>query len=486
MSVNQDIRFATEAGDDNPKALYEFVKPSRWIFNNVNPTDDTGENKWFFVNTVTGDLFEKSNGSWFLVYNFATGGGGSDITNIENDGDGEGWFRYIIGSTAHFKSVEGATDEIDVIDLTSKLQIAMNANYVPPLLADLVGSSRVSGDSFSPGPNIDETLGFSVGSVWSQTGGGGLEYVCLDATAGAAVWKFVGPFECENIGTGEASIFAQQTVPPAAPRYQFRHLRNVLGETTITQSADHVTIGINNSYIPEGLDKVPNVFNGYDGSLFPPTVSTDSSLGYQKGSIYTQVTTTPDAGNIWVCADASVGAAVWLNVSNAPANASKDFINWTGAGPSPQVMGFNYVDLSLGLSADIRATQTPTSFSAVYDGARLVFRRAAVSSAQNYEAAINLRVTDFAGATTRAATYDIIMIRKTGLISYSQSIASFVLPVSTISNRVGFVSVSFIINESSLAQEDYYFQIRGRLSGLPDTVAQNFNIDHWGVSFKQI
>jgi len=485
-SINQNIKSGpyNVLNKVNPHNLFEFIKPSRILFGNVNPDEDEGTLFDYYINTVTGDFFEKDrSGAWILEYNFATGGGGSDITNIENDGAGIGWFRNIIGSTAHFKSVNGAANEIDIIDLTSEVQLAMNANYKPATLSE-VGNFPlqigVGGETFNPNGTIGEIQGYNRGSIFVQIGANNKIWLCDDPVG--QVWSILAEIddvkEIANIGTG-SEVFKQTTAAGVA---ELRKLENVTDETTVVTSGDSIQIGMSPNYKPATLALVQNIKNA-QGEVSPPGVGDDSAAGYSVGSLWTTPT------QVWLCENSSVGAAVWNLVEGGGSDTPKDFVNWTlGGGSYVQNMSYNYSNFFLappGPSLPIvRATQTPTAWTATKNLDTIVFQRGAVPSAQNYEFSFTLRVEDFAGATTTESIYDVEFVRLSSLTSYSQSICTFVLPASGDNNRVGYTSATWLVNEASLAPQGYYFNIRGRKS--PSTVAPNLSVDHWSFYVKEL
>ena len=308
MSINQSIRYSNYGNSNNPLSLYDFIKPSRWIFNNVNPLPDTGEDQWFYINTVTGDLFEKTDGNWFLVYNFSTSAG-TGITALQSDG-GLSFVKPVIGNTGHFKGLnEGSVDEIIIDDSQlNEILFSMSPNYIPPLLSR-VNNIKIGGDTFIPNNTFDNASGFNIGSLWTVVPSGTL-YTCTNNTNGSAVWNRMGPYTASNVGLGGGQVFKALT----SGDFELRTITGTTNQTVITTATNNVVISMDNDYKPVTLDNVVNVKNSYTGSAFSPTVNTDSTQGYQKGSVYSQVIGT--SADMWVCADPTAGAAVWYDVGN--------------------------------------------------------------------------------------------------------------------------------------------------------------------------
>ena len=107
----------------------------------------------------------------------------------------------------------------------------------------------------NPTVGDDSGDGYTIGSRWINTSSD-VEFICTDASVGAAVWK------------------------------------------NITNSA--VTLA------DIGLSNVLNTKHNYSATS-APTVNDDSGDGYSVGSVWVDLTD----DEAWVCTDATVGAAVW-------------------------------------------------------------------------------------------------------------------------------------------------------------------------------
>lgn len=479
-SLNQDIRYKSSDGDDNPEGLYPFIKPMRLVFNTSDPLPDTGENEWFLLNTLTGDLFQKTLGTWYWVYNFSTGGGGGGLTAIENDGAGVGWFRNILGSTAHFKSVSSAPDEIDILDLSSEIQMTMSPNYVPPLLARFLDSRKIGSAPFAPPPSADSSNGFSIGDLWTQQGAPHPLYVCTNASVGAAVWENIAPFGAISLGATGIDIYAGETLITGKKTFQIRKINGVAGQIiTYITGGGSAEIGINNTYKPSTLALVDNVKNSFSGSLFPPTVSTDSTQGYQKGSIYTQISTVPDAGHIWVCSDATAGSAQWKDVSASPTVLSFDYINWTNdAGYIQTITGGNQ-DWNAGPTIITQASYPSTIWSSSFDGTRQIFTKGTTSTIKAYHVDFSMDFGDFFGSRTTQAVYNVFMVRKSDGFVYRASTCRGQLPPTTDNNAYGSMSHGFIFQESTLTPTSYYFRISG-------PAGHNITVERWSIAINEV
>lgn len=486
MALNQDIRYTRPGPYYNPGGLFDFIKPSRILVNNVNPIsgpDGTGEDKDYYINSATGDLFENTKGNWFLIYNFATGGGGGGITNIENESS-PGFFKNIIGSTAHFKGLSGSVDQIFVDGADpNTIFISMEDAYKPVSL-NLVNNfplqTGLGSITFDPNGTLGEDQGYNLGSLAVQVPG--TIWICQDPVSKA--WNKYdasdGVSSVANIGPG-VGVFSNLTAGVA-------NLKSIIGESEEINAIDDgnsITLGINNNYKPLTLSNVQNITQGY-GSPSGPTVGNDINQGYAKGALFSEV---EPAGltKLWVCRDAAAGAAVWAEISSGGSSVKKDFVMWSSIGGQPQAMpntNFNDVNFGVDTNPPAYAQLVGSKFTSLFDGIRQVFRRSAVSEEKTYNVTLNLSVKDFAGATTHEGEYIFKMIRKTGVFTVSQSISAFTLPASAINNRSGSLSYNFIYHEPLLATQDYYFQLRG-VNNIGLT-PQPFNIDYWAVGFQEI
>ena len=332
------------------------------------------------------------------------------------------------------------TNNVNPLDTTGEL----NDYYI----------NTATGDLFGPKTNVWG------GSIYNFTTGG-----------------VSGLTNIENNGVG-AGVFKNIIGNTA----HLKSLDGALNQINVVGVLDEIRLSISTNYKPDTLDKVNNVFNEY-GAAVPPTINNDSSQNFETGSTWTQ-----SNGDLYVCVDATPGAANWAQVGAAspPVVVEKERAAWESVGGQPQsIVTTGFVDLNLG------ANTTPinlcgyggTPWSSIFDGTRQVFRTTSATAPITYNVSFNMRVEDFAGITTNEAIYDFRMIRKTGTLIIPQSYSGVVLPPATINNRTGFISCSFVFQESLSGQQDYYLQIRGVKAGFP---APNINIDYWSVSFSEV
>lgn len=153
----------------------------------------------------------------------------------------------------------------------------------------------------APTENDDSTEGYSPGSVWIDTSAL-KSYVCTNAAVGAAVWLETTPLAQSNY----AATVAPTVNDDSGSGYS-------VGSLWVNVTADDAYLCVNASSgaaVWRGLDV--NTLNNFAASA-APTTGDDSGDGYSAGSLW--VDTTGDEA--YICVDASVGAAVWQNISAA-------------------------------------------------------------------------------------------------------------------------------------------------------------------------
>lgn len=317
MSINQNIRFADGIGnDDNPYSLYEFIKPPRWVFNNVDPLPTSGENEWFYTNTVSSDHFIKTNNTWTLVYNFATGAPSPGLTNIQNDG-AVGFFKNIIGTTAHFKGISSLSGKLTFAQLVNDVDLGVNLNSTDVQLGNvqniksnfLAVVDPTNFNDSSPGQ------GYSIGSFWmNRSTNPSRLFICEVAIPTLAVWELIGGSgsgsidTVANVGTG-VGIFRDITGTTA----NLKSLASSSGKIVYTANADVVNTGVN--LVPADV-QLPLLINTkyVTNSASNPTVNDDASLGFQVGNLWSNYA----LGTLYLLRTNTVGAAIWDFI--APSN----------------------------------------------------------------------------------------------------------------------------------------------------------------------
>lgn len=316
MSIDQNIRFNIPPGpSDNPENLYNFIKPPRWIFSNVDPLVTDGQDQWFWTNMITGDHFIKQNSVWTLVYNFQVGTPLPGITNITNDG-AIGFFKNIIGSTAHFKGISSLSGKITLAQLTNDVDLSVNINSSDVGLSNvqniksnfLAVADPTNFNDSSPGQ------GYSIGSFWlNRATNPSRLFICEVAIPTLAVWELLAGgsgtiTSIQNVGTG-AGILRDITAGTA----NLKSLSSSSGKIVFTPNADVINAGVN--LVPADV-QLPLVINTkyVTNSASNPTVNDDASQGFQVGNLWSNYA----LGTLYQIRTNTVGAAVWDFI--APSN----------------------------------------------------------------------------------------------------------------------------------------------------------------------
>ena len=144
----------------------------------------------------------------------------------------------------------------------------------------------------APTVNDDVDEGYSVDSRWVDVTND-KEYVCLDATDGAAVWT-------ETTGIGATQMSELTDVGDATPTD---------GNALMGDGDSWESRALTKSDV--GLSNVDNIQSNYS-AVVDPTVDDDENDDYEVGSLWFNIATQ----RVFTCTDASAGAAVWRILAN--------------------------------------------------------------------------------------------------------------------------------------------------------------------------
>lgn len=492
MSVSQQVR--GQPSVERPTGiLSDIIALHQILVNNTPPIPTTGKEGDYFIDSgaVGGDLYgPKTGGVWGPpIYNFGSGGGGGGLTNCANIGEGVRNFQDVVGSVARFRTMTSSLPILIEEDdpIVGSNNFSMSALYKPPLLSGIFDNA-VLGVSF--GVSVGDPNGVIGGlpqwpdnSVVVQAGTNHLwilqdtatkTWITFDASSGVS--------DIVNVGIGNGKVLKNITSGVAS----LKSIDGTDGQVTITDKTNEIQISMVPSYRPVTLAKLFNIQDNRGAPLSAPTVNDDSNAGYQRGSIWIE----QEIGNLnklWICNSSTPGAADWVLYPSSSSTGVKDYASWhNGIGYTFTILGtiqdFNFGDPG-NIVSDVSAPST--HFSTQFDGSRQIFTRSLVTKQTNYRCSINFIARDFLGApSTDEAVYRINCIRKSNSQRFGQSFAEMVLPISTVNQRAGFVSVDFMINEPSTAALSYYFQMEGLKSG--GGAAQNINIEKWSVTFQEL
>lgn len=152
----------------------------------------------------------------------------------------------------------------------------------------------------NPTANDDIDAGYEIGSRWTNTVTKAA-FLAVDVTAGAAVWKDVTATASGSHPVHVDTVDPTVTDDSSAGFAIGDHWINTASKKIYT--ATSVSVG---AAVWERVDQPKaNPSAGAD-----PLVTDDSSAGYEIGSVWTNGQAT------FVCQDASVGAAIWKEISN--------------------------------------------------------------------------------------------------------------------------------------------------------------------------
>ena len=481
--LNSQIVRSSEYGTNrnNPYGLSPDLKqPFKIYVKSSAPLGAFGTYGDYLINSATGDFFYKDfKGVWSVIYNFETGGGGGGILDIENLGFGRQVFRDTIGGTAYFRTLLAQDGELSISQDTEDLTISMDPTYKPATLSN-VGNFPLQGGvgvgSASPSGVLGSASGFNKGSLFVQINTpGNLLWICDDPSTNAwSVYSEV--LRLVNLGSGAHVVSSLDSQGTA----YFRGIKGASGQIAVSQTANDIDMSMDNNYKPVSLNKVDNVKNSYTGSPVPPSVAQDSTQGYQVGSIYTQIATFPAGAHVWVCSDATPGAAVWKDISASPLVLSYDYIQWRNDGSYQHDITGGIQDWNAGPTVLTEAAFPSTVWSTSQDGFRQIFTKGTTTSPKTYHMDFSMYLFDFGGARTITQNYTLYMIRKSDGFVFRQSTIGFITPPNSATTGVpAYSSHGFIFQETPLSPVSYYFQIIG-------DAGHSFNVTRWSIAINEV
>jgi len=126
--------------------------------------------------------------------------------------------------------------------------------YYFPLLGDVVYANSING--VAPGVTFDNTKGYVVGSRYRLLSTG-IEYICTDATTGAAVWSAIGNVESVNAGTNITITGTPEE--PIINSLADRYKTSSTTSNSVSNGSKSFTVDLNLAYIP--LQQILVVYN---------------------------------------------------------------------------------------------------------------------------------------------------------------------------------------------------------------------------------
>lgn len=193
----------------------------------------------------------------------------------------------------------------------------------------------------APGATDDSAAGYAVGSKWVNTVAD-KAYICVDATATAAVWKEISPdIHASNHVTGGADKVRNATAAQdgLATAAQITKLDGVEALADVTDAANVGAAGavMDSDIAPaEGFLRKTGAgaYTAHKSNLaagVAPGATDDSAAGYSVGSRWIDTT----ADKEYVCLDATASAAVWTETTAGAAGGEANTASNQGAGVGP-------------------------------------------------------------------------------------------------------------------------------------------------------
>jgi hypothetical protein len=351
MSVDQSIRSNSAGDENNPYSLIEFIKPPRWIFNTTDPIDTTGQNEWFFTNITTGDLFIKTFGTWTFMYNFGTGAPSPGITTLANDGAGAQWFKTVIGTTAHLRTMLSSSGKLTFTTQLNDIDIDVNLDSGDVGLANVQNIKSNFFGVADPTNFNDSSEGYAVGSFWlNRATNPSRLFICESANLTVAVWELLaGSGVVDNVANvgGGAGILRDITGGTA----NLKTLASSSGKITYLPTVSTIDIGVNINKSDVGLPLLINT-KYVTQSAINPTVNDDASLGYVPGNVWVNTALL----GLWVNQTNTVGAAFWGFIGPSSSFVRNDndyaFVR-KGAGPANTAFGSAGVTVLLNVGVPV-------------------------------------------------------------------------------------------------------------------------------------
>ncbi|RMH16936.1 MAG: hypothetical protein D6698_08995, partial [Gammaproteobacteria bacterium] len=212
-----------------------------------------------------------------------------------------------------------------------------------------ISTAKSNVATIPPTVTDDSTKGYEVGSLWIDSAKA-KSYICYDATAGAAVWERVDSPKL-NVGAAAPTIADDSTkgyeagaiwldtvtnrsyicVDATAGAARWVRTSNpkigtgTSNPTATTDSSQGYEVGslfintaTNSVFVAASVatgnavwKKIDNIKNAF--TYAAPTASDDVNAGYEVGSIWTDA----GSGTVYICEDATASAAKWSRINNA-------------------------------------------------------------------------------------------------------------------------------------------------------------------------
>jgi len=184
--------------------------------------------------------------------------------------------------------------------MANEIRLQRKDYYQNRLLKDEVIQQNNKEATTAPGVTDDSSIGYSEGSEWIDTTTD-IKYTCTDATVGAAVWIAIS----DDVQNNYSGIGGPGSNDDELSGYSVGSIWIETGQNRSYICTD-ASAG-NAIWVLSTAQAIHNFVATTD-----PTPNEDSSLSYSIGSIWINRA----SDEVFICADASVGAAAWVSLSD--------------------------------------------------------------------------------------------------------------------------------------------------------------------------
>ncbi len=208
---------------------------------------------------------------------------------------------YVAALNAHFYY---AIDAAAVADGTTILT-ALGTNAVWKIVGSVAVQNNFTATT-APTATDDSAAGYAVGSMWVDVTAN-ISYVCVDATATAAIWVKT---------TADVLNNFMATVPPSATTDNTAGY--AVGSMWYDTVADDLYVAVTVATAAASWMRVSNDTQNNFVAVTNPSATDDSSVGYSNGSLWVNLSTHEG----FICTDNTATAAIWKSTTQNSVPAS--------------------------------------------------------------------------------------------------------------------------------------------------------------------
>jgi len=157
----------------------------------------------------------------------------------------------------------------------------------------------------APAVSDDNTAGYAVGSVWIDTSAS-VSYVCVNAATGASVWH-----QIDGTSAGPKNNFNTSAYPSTTDDSSSLYEIGSLWVNKSSRTSYICTRSTNNDAAWNQIDIPPGAQNNL-AAIVDPTNTDDNSAGYISGSLWVNVVQKIS----YICVRSTLNAAVWNRIDS--------------------------------------------------------------------------------------------------------------------------------------------------------------------------